>query len=84
MLGDDTGLVTLGIGLVDRVESSIERFEGAPAGTGQRLIAAGLGVVVAGQPVWAQVAPGTAASLRAFLRAGFGPVGSETLLTPHD
>ena len=29
--------------------------------------------------VFAQVAPGNAASLRAFLRAGFDPIGSEAL-----
>ncbi|MEM8619472.1 MAG: hypothetical protein AAGF73_07095 [Actinomycetota bacterium] len=83
VFGDDTGLVTLGTGLVGRLELSIERFEGAPAGTGQHLIAAGLGAAAAGQAVWAQVAPGNAASLRTFLRAGFQPIGAETLLTPH-
>ncbi|MEM9515112.1 MAG: hypothetical protein AAGA42_09675 [Actinomycetota bacterium] len=83
VLGDDAGLATLGHGLVDRVELSIERFTGAPSGTGARLIAGGLGAVPLGQPVWAQVAPGNAASLRAFLRAGFTPIGSEILLTPY-
>ncbi|MEO1058537.1 MAG: hypothetical protein AAFY28_16640 [Actinomycetota bacterium] len=83
VLGDDAGLVTLGYGLVGRLEVSIERFATAPAGTGARLIAGGLGAVPSGQPVWAQVAPGNAASLRAFLRAGFTPIGSEILLTPR-
>jgi RimJ/RimL family protein N-acetyltransferase len=30
--------------------------------------------------VWAQIAPGNAASVRAFLAAGFQPVGAEALL----
>ncbi len=33
-------------------------------------------------PVWAQIAPGNAASVRAFLAAGFAPVGGEALLLP--
>jgi GNAT superfamily N-acetyltransferase len=32
------------------------------------------------RPIWAQVAPGNAASVRAFLAAGFRPVGAEALL----
>ena len=32
-----------------------------------------------GDVVFAQVAPGNAASLRAFLAAGFSPIGSEVL-----
>lgn len=83
VFGDDAGLVTLGHGLVGRMELSIERFAGAPPGTGAHLIAGGLGAVPEGRPVWAQVAPGNAASLRAFVRAGFTPIGSEILLTPR-
>jgi RimJ/RimL family protein N-acetyltransferase len=30
--------------------------------------------------IWAQVAPGNAASVRAFLAAGYQPVGAEALL----
>jgi hypothetical protein len=33
-----------------------------------------------GELVWAQVAPGNAASVRAILAAGFAPVGAEALL----
>jgi hypothetical protein len=36
----------------------------------------------AGEQVWAQVAPGNAASVRAALAAGFRPVGAEVLLHP--
>jgi hypothetical protein len=32
--------------------------------------------------IWAQVAPGNAASVRAILAAGFSPVGAEALLVP--
>jgi len=32
-----------------------------------------------GEPLFAQVAPGNAASLRAFLAAGFVPIGAEVL-----
>jgi hypothetical protein len=32
--------------------------------------------------VWAQVSPGNAQSLRAFLACGFVPIGSEVLIRP--
>ncbi|MFF4776810.1 GNAT family N-acetyltransferase [Microtetraspora fusca] len=35
-----------------------------------------------GPALWAQIAPGNAASVRAFLAAGFTPVGAEALLSP--
>jgi hypothetical protein len=84
---DDSGLVTIGRGLVDRLELSVETFRStAPAtvrrGAGRRLIAEGMGRVDTGALVWAQVAPGNAASLRAFLSCGFVPIGAETLLAP--
>jgi len=36
--------------------------------------------VPGGEPLWAQVAPANAASVRAFLAAGFTPVGAEVPL----
>ena len=82
VFGDQAGFVTLGRGLVGRLEISVELL--APAthgrGAGRRLIRAGLGLVPAGSLVWGQVAPGNAASLRAFLRCGFVPIGAETLI----
>lgn len=81
--GDAAGAVFLGDGLVGRRELSIEVDPKAPPGTGRRLIAAGLGQAAAGSPVWAQVTPGNARSLRAFLAAGFVPVGSEALSLPR-
>lgn len=78
------GLVTLGDGLVGRRELSVELFESTRpnARAGRALIDAGLALVPPGELVWAQVAPGNAASLRAFLAAGFVPIGAETLIRP--
>lgn len=80
---DHGGVVTIGRGLVDRTELSLERFPGAEPGTGRRLITAALGQVERGHLVWAQVAPGNAASLRAFLSCGFVPIGGEILVSPR-
>jgi hypothetical protein len=80
--GDDLGVVTIGRGLVDRLEVSVEVFAGRSAGAGRRLISEALAVLPAGEIVFAQVAPGNAASLRAFLACGFVPIGAETLLRP--
>jgi ribosomal protein S18 acetylase RimI-like enzyme len=82
--GDDAGLVVLGHGLVGRRELSVELLDPASAGRGhgRRLIRAGLARVDPGERCWAQVAPGNAASLRAFLACGFVPVGSEVLISP--
>ena len=52
------------------------------AGHGRRLIRAGLAALPPGEGCWAQVAPGNAASLRAFLACGFIPIGSEVLIDP--
>jgi GNAT superfamily N-acetyltransferase len=83
--GDAAGLVVLGHGLVGRRELSVELLDPAAAGQGhgRRLIRAGLARVDPGARCWAQVAPGNAASLRAFLACGFVPVGSEVLITPR-
>ncbi len=81
VLADETGVATLGRGLVDRLELSVELIGVEHgAGAGRRLIGAALEVLPQGQVVWAQVAPGNAASLRAFLSCGFVPVGAETLI----
>jgi len=81
--GDDAGLVVLGRGLVGRRELSVELFDPSRrGGHGRRLIRAGLARLDPGERCWAQVAPGNAASLRAFLACGFVPVGSEVLIEP--
>lgn len=83
--GDDTGLVIVGRGIVGRREIAVELLDPVTdgnAGRGRRLIRAGLARLAPGEPCWAQVAPGNAASLRAFLACGFVPVASEVLIGP--
>ncbi|MGW3950920.1 GNAT family N-acetyltransferase [Streptomyces sp. NPDC004752] len=79
----DGGVVTLGRGVAGRLEVSVEvNKRGAAArrrGLGRDLVAAALRL--ADEPVWAQVSPGNARSLRAFLAAGYRPVGAEALLS---
>lgn len=74
------GVVILGRGLAERREVSLEvdpHRRGRGAGTS--LARAARGLVSEGEPLFAQVAPGNVASLRAFLRAGFRPIGAEVL-----
>jgi hypothetical protein len=84
VFGDDAGVVILGRGLFGRREVSVELFEPSSGGQGRgrQLVAMGLDCADAGELVWAQVAPGNAASLRAFLAVGFVPIGAEVLLHP--
>ncbi len=83
--GDESGVVLLGRGVADRLELALELFDHTERGRGhgRRLIDVGLRAAPRTEPVWAQVAPGNAASLRAFLAAGFTPVGAEVLLNPR-
>jgi hypothetical protein len=81
---DDAGVVVLGRGLADRVEMAVELLDPAGSGSGghgRRLIRAGLATLPPGAPCWAQVAPGNAQSLRAFLACGFVPICSEVIFT---
>lgn len=81
VLGDGRGFVTIGRGLVDRIEMSVELLDHAHgSGAGRQLIDEGLRVISPSDLVFAQVAPGNAASLRAFLACGFRPIGSEVLI----
>jgi hypothetical protein len=79
------GVLVVGRGLGGRWEAAIEVHEYARGrGNGRALAQAARHLVPeAGRPVWAQIAPGNASSLRAFLAAGYLPVGSEVLLTRH-
>jgi GNAT superfamily N-acetyltransferase len=80
----DGGIVLIGRGVGGRWETAIEVDpERRSAGLGRRLAAAARHLVPGGAPLWAQVAPGNAASLRAFLAAGFVPVGAEALLSTN-
>jgi hypothetical protein len=77
--GDERGLVTLSRGLAGRLELSIEVVDQGN-GVGPSLLAAGLHLVPAGEPVFAAVSPGNVRSLRLFLTAGFRPIGSEVII----
>ena len=81
VFGDERGFVTVARGLAGRPELSIE-LEAPGRGLGRALLADALTLVPEGEPVFAAVSPGNARSLRAFLAAGFTPVGSEVLLRP--
>jgi hypothetical protein len=76
------GIVTTGRGIADRWEVAVEVDEQARgAGLGRTLATAARHLVPGGAPLWAQIAPGNAASVRAFLAAGFRPLGAECHLT---
>lgn len=75
------GVLVLGRGVAGRLEVAVEVAEDVRhRGLGRRLVTAArhLG---GGEPVWAQISPGNARSLRAFQAAGYLPVGSEALLS---
>ncbi|HEY3261692.1 MAG TPA: N-acetyltransferase, partial [Pseudonocardiaceae bacterium] len=77
----DGGVLVLGRGLADRWEVAVEVDCGERGhGLGGSLFTAARHVVAA--PVWAQVAPGNVASVRALLEAGYRPGGAEALLVP--
>lgn len=81
--GDGRGLITLGAGVGGLPEIGVELTEPAHRrGAGRSLIGDALGLIEAGAPVAAAVAPGNARALRAFLRAGFEPVGSVQVVRP--
>lgn len=82
--GDERGLITVGRGLAGRWEVSVELLEAvAGEGTGRELISDAVGHISNGEPVFASVAPGNAASLRAFLACGFTPIGAEVIIHPR-
>ena len=80
----DGGVVIVGRGVAGRCEVAIEVDPGARnAGLGARLAAAARQLAPPREPLWAQIAPGNAASVRAFQRAGYRPVGAEALFSEH-
>jgi len=82
VLADDheRAVVLVGRGLAGRWELAFEVEPGSRnRGLGRALAVAARGLVPAGEPLFAQAAPGNAAALRAVLAAGFQPVGSEVL-----
>jgi hypothetical protein len=79
----DGGVLVVGRGLAGRWEAAIEvEAPQRGRGLGRSLARAARHLVPDDRPVWAQVAPGNAASVRAFLAAGYRPVGAEVLLVP--
>jgi GNAT superfamily N-acetyltransferase len=77
----DGGVVLLGRGVAGRWETAIEVDQDhRGCGLGRQLARAARHLVPADEPLWAQVAPGNAASVRAFLAADFAPAGAEILL----
>lgn len=73
------GVLIVGRGVAGRWEAAVEvdpEYRGR--GLGRSLAQAARHLVA--QPIWAQIAPGNAASVRAFLAAGYTPVGAEALL----
>jgi GNAT superfamily N-acetyltransferase len=74
------GMLLLGRGLAGRRELAFEVEPGRRnRGLGRRLVAAARHLVPPGEPLFAQVAAGNAASLRALEAAGFRPLGAEVL-----
>ncbi|HEY4457980.1 MAG TPA: hypothetical protein VGN81_26940 [Pseudonocardiaceae bacterium] len=79
------GLLVLGRGVAGRWEAAVEVDAAVRGfGLGRGLFGAALGLLPEGESVWAQVAPGNAASLRALLAAGYRPVGGEVLFEPRE
>jgi GNAT superfamily N-acetyltransferase len=77
---DELGVLVIGRGLANRWEFAFEvEPAGRNRGLGRRLAIAARGCVPEGEPLFAQVAPGNAASVRSVLAAGFRPIGSEVL-----
>ncbi|MCI3273234.1 GNAT family N-acetyltransferase [Streptomyces cylindrosporus] len=75
----DGGVLVTGRGVGGRPEVSVEVDEGVRhRGLGRLLVTAARHLVT--EPLWAQVSPGNARSMRAFQAAGYRPVGSEVLL----
>lgn len=73
------GVLVMGRGIAGRLEVSVEVDEEVRhRGLGRLLVTAARHLVT--EPLWAQVAPGNARSMRTFQAAGYRIVGSEALL----
>jgi GNAT superfamily N-acetyltransferase len=73
------GVLVMGRGVAGRPEVSVEVDDAVRhRGLGRMLVTAARHLVT--EPLWAQVAPGNARSMRAFQAAGYRPVGAEALL----
>ncbi|MFE3856721.1 GNAT family N-acetyltransferase [Streptomyces griseorubiginosus] len=75
----DGGVLVTGRGVGGRLEVSVEVDEAVrQRGLGRALVTAARHLTA--EPLWAQVSPGNARSLRAFQAAGYRPVGAEAVL----
>ncbi len=84
VLADPAGdlVLVLGRGVAGRWEVAFEVDPGRRGhGLGRALAAAARHLVPPDEPLFAQVSPGNAASLRALLAAGYTPIGSEVLFS---
>ena len=82
--GEPMGVLVVGQGIAGRWEMAFEVDPAARgAGLGRRLATAATSLVRQREPVFAQVAPGNVASLRACLAAGYTPIGAEVLFVPR-
>ena len=77
-------VLIIGRGLAGRIEMSYHVHPDQQGeGLGRALAASARYLVPAGEVVWAQCAPGNAASVRVLLAAGYVPVGAEAMLVPR-
>jgi GNAT superfamily N-acetyltransferase len=77
---DGAAVVVLGRGLAGRAEVAVEVDPAARGrGAGRRALLEARRLLGPGEALFAQTAPGNAASLRGLLGAGFVPIGSEAL-----
>ncbi|MCE1178437.1 MAG: N-acetyltransferase [Micrococcales bacterium] len=76
-----TDVVSVGRGVGGLLEIGLEV---ATPGQGSTIVSDTLDAMPAGETVVASVSPGNARSLRAFLRAGFVPIGSVQVIVPRD
>jgi GNAT superfamily N-acetyltransferase len=81
---DERAIVAVGRGLAGRWDAGFEVEPGhRNDGLGRSIVAAIRTLVRPGEPIFLQVAPGNAASVRAIIAGGFAPIGAEVLL-PRD
>jgi hypothetical protein len=77
---EQLGILVIGRGLAGRYEFAFEvEPAGRNRGLGRRLALAARTLVPSGEALFAQVAPGNVASVRAVLAASFRPIGGEVL-----
>ncbi|WP_371669048.1 GNAT family N-acetyltransferase [Streptomyces sp. NBC_00289] len=74
------GVLVLGRGIAGRLEVAVEVDEDVRHRGLGRALALAARHLGGGEPVWAQISPGNARSMRAFQAAGYAPVGAEALL----